>query len=289
MTADPAGRLIIRERPLRVKDRPLSYEPVSGADEDGDGEAQSGGADEPAELREPGGNDGEETRQQQLHRGEDQTPNSPLRVNLANVLDTEKLANLVRPDDHELYDIDNCQICYASMHGLTPYEARDERLWAYMTHTFMLQYARTRWPIPTDTVTAVAHVRTHFFAKDQRQIERNNAASRLWWMAHLCDRVRGLQLSDSLRAFLYRTDVRASIIERPTVSQNLNVFSAIIRKLQESYSSHRRLFERTTFRRLMQEINSIGGVQVLDTMTEAQIADIIDGRDTEIRACNRRF
>lgn len=111
------------------------------------------------------------------------------------------------------------------MSELSPYEARDERLWAHITHTHMLEYARKRWPIPEDPVAAVGHIRAHFFAKEQRQIERDNAASRLWWMAHLCGRVRGLELSDTLKVFLYRTDVRASIIERPTVSQNRNLFS----------------------------------------------------------------
>src|SRR6266404_3641530 len=93
----------------------------------------------------------------------------------------------------------------------------------------------------------------------------------------LCGRVKGLHLSDSLKVFLYRTDVRASIIERPTISPNLNLFSTIIRKLQESYVGRKRLFERTTFRRLMQEINSIGGVRLPDAMTEDQIADIVNG------------
>jgi hypothetical protein len=163
------------------------------------------------------------------------------------------------------------------MAKLTPYEARDERFWAYLTHTFLLNYARRRWPIPEDDAVAVKHIRTHFFAKEHRQIERDNAASRLWWMAHLCHRVKGLKLIDALNVFLYRTDVRASIIERPTVSQNSNVFSAVVQKLQESYAGKKNLFERNAFRRLMQEINSEGGARLLDAMTEVQVGQLLDG------------
>jgi Family of unknown function (DUF6339) len=191
-------------------------------------------------------------------------------------VDIDCLCELSGPGDGELRDVENCQACFASMFGLTPYDARDERLWVYITHTYMLEYVRKRWPIPEDPVAAVGYVRTHFFAKEQRQIERDNAASRLWWMAHLCGRVKGVQLSDSLAVFLYRTDVRASIIERPTLSQNLNLFSTIVRRLQDSYVGRKRLFERSTFRRLMQEINSVGGVQLLDAMTEAQIAGVVN-------------
>ena len=148
-------------------------------------------------------------------------------------IDTDRLADLEAPDEGELHDVENCQTCYQSMVGLTPYEARDERLWAYITHTYMLEYARKRWPIPPDSDAAVGHIRAHFFAREQRQIERDNAASRLWWMAHLCERVNQMQLSDALKVFLHRTDVRASIIERPSVSQNVNLFSTIIRHLHE--------------------------------------------------------
>jgi hypothetical protein len=191
-------------------------------------------------------------------------------------IDTEHLSRLSGPVVGELRDAENCQACFISMSELSPYEARDERLWAYLTHTYMLEYARKRWPIPEDPVAAVGHVHAHFFAKEQRQIERGNAASRLWWMAHLCGRVKGLDLSDSLKVFLYRTDVRASIIERPTISQNRNLFTAIVRRLRDSYEGQKRLFERATFRRLMQEVNSVGGVQLLDAMTETQIGEIID-------------
>jgi hypothetical protein len=140
----------------------------------------------------------------------------------------------------------------------------------------MLEYARKRWPIPADSDAAIGHVRAHFFAREQRQIERDNAASRLWWMAHLCERVNQMQLSDALKVFLHRTDVRASIIERPSVSQNVNLFSTIIRHLHDSYTGRQRLFERTIFRKFMREINSIGGVQLLDAMPEQQIATVVD-------------
>jgi hypothetical protein len=191
-------------------------------------------------------------------------------------IDTDSLSRLEVPEQGNLYDTENCQTAYAAMTALTPYEARDERVWVYLTHTHLLEYARRRWPIPADNAVAVPHVRTHFFAKEQRQIERDNAVSRLWWMAHLCHRVKGLELRESLNVFLYRTDVRASIIERPTVSQSANLFSAVIEKLRQSFEGKKKLFERASFRRLMREINSVGGAQLLDAMSEEQIGELID-------------
>jgi hypothetical protein len=191
-------------------------------------------------------------------------------------LDENQLSRLHTPDASEQHDEEHCARCYRALSGLSPYEARDERFWVYLTHTILLDYTRKRWPIPEDDALAIGHIRTHFFAHDKRQIERDNAASRLWWMARLCQRVSGIPLEDCLEVLLYRSDVRANIIERPTVSLNSVVFGAIIRKLHISYRAQKKLFERICFRGLMRRINSIGGVKLLECMTEDQLGALID-------------
>ncbi|HLG99799.1 MAG TPA: DUF6339 family protein [Bryobacteraceae bacterium] len=180
-----------------------------------------------------------------------------------------------KPDDEGLYEEQNCAISYNALSDLSPYEARDERFWVYLTHTLLLEYARKRWPIPDDDDAAIDHINAHFFAKEKRQIERDNAASRLWWMARLCQRVPGLALNECLEVLLYRSDVRANIIERPTASQSVEVFSAIMKKLHASYKGEKKLFERKTFRSFMIRINSIGGVKLLDCMGEPQLAGLL--------------
>jgi hypothetical protein len=180
------------------------------------------------------------------------------------------------PDPGQYFEEDNCLACYGALPGLTPYEARDERLWAHLTHTRLLKYTRQRWPIPMEDAVAVPHIRQHFFAKDKRAIERDNAASRLWWMAYLCQRIPQLSLPDALQVLLYRSDVRANIIERPTASQSIAVFSAVVKKLHASYIAEKKLFERSVFRPFMIRINSIGGIKLLDCMSEKQITELID-------------
>ncbi len=192
-------------------------------------------------------------------------------------VDESKLAGLLAPEGQDLHEAHNCETLYDALKSLSPYEARDERLWAYLTHTALLDYTRARWPIPSDDDAAVAHIQKHFFARDKRQIERDNAASRLWWMAHLCARVPSLSLSEALQAFLFRSDVRANIIERPTSSQSTELFGAIISRLSQSFAGDKRLFERSMFRRFMREINSVGGFKLLDCMSTQQVNETISG------------
>lgn len=190
-------------------------------------------------------------------------------------IDWEKLEKLKVPVANNLFEVENCVTLYPALDGLTAYDARDERFWTFLTHTVLLDYTRARWPIPDDDEKAVEHILLHFFAKDKRQIERDNAASRLWWMAHLCKRVPDLSLEDALKAFLYKADVRANIIERPTISQATPIFAAIIGKLWASLNGNKKLFERKPFRSLMIEINSVGGFKLLDGMSKDDVEDLV--------------
>lgn len=188
----------------------------------------------------------------------------------------ETLFGTLLPDNTSASEITNCKIMLAALGGLSPYLARDERLWAYLTHSHLLNYTRIRWGVPEESEVAVKHIATHFFAKDRRGIERDNAASRLWWQAALCDRVKDLDLQDSLQCLLHDTDVRASIIERPTTSQCINVFCAIIKKLHESYKGDKKLINRHRFRPLMKALNLYGGIKLLNAMEESDIIKFID-------------
>ena len=190
-------------------------------------------------------------------------------------IDELKLATVQCSQDNHR-EVDNCILLFQAMGTMSHYLARDERLWVYLTHTYLLNYSRTRWPIPADNEKAIKHIKAHFFCIGARGIERDNAASRLWWLASLCSRADGISFQEALTCFLYQTDVRANMVERPTTSQNIRVFSAILKRLNDSYKSNKQLFERTKFRSFMKEINLIGGVKLLAALSEASISQILD-------------
>lgn len=173
-------------------------------------------------------------------------------------------------------EVDNCIAAFDAMGDISLYLARDERLWVYLSHTNLLAYSRKRWPIPDNDEKAILHIRNHLFVVSARGFERDNSASRLWWMASLCSRVSGLSLKQALTCLLYQYDVRANIIERPTTSQSVVVFSAVLKKLNESYKANKALFEREKFRSVMKELNLRGGVKLLGALHEQDIKTILD-------------
>jgi hypothetical protein len=191
-------------------------------------------------------------------------------------VDLEPLKALKSPSGGSFYEVENCEILYTTLKELSPYDARDERFWTYLSHTVLLDHARRRWPIPASDAEAVGHIAKHWFARDKRQVERDQVGSRLWWMGHLCSRVDDVDPDLALRAFLFRSDVRANLVERPTVSQSVNLFGAIIRRLARSFTGKQTLFERQAFRRLMMEINSAGGYRLLDCLPSAELEQLLD-------------
>lgn len=178
-------------------------------------------------------------------------------------------------DDHR--EVQNCIALYNAMNSLSAYLARDERLWVYLVLTSLLDYTRNRWIIPDDDEQAVSHIRKHFFVTGgHRGIERDNAASRLWWMGFLCSRVDGLTIEQSLQSLLHQYDVRANILERPTVSQSVPIFSAILRKLHTSLDGDKKLFERQLFRDFMKELNLKGGVKLLEALGKEDLDKVMN-------------
>jgi Family of unknown function (DUF6339) len=189
-------------------------------------------------------------------------------------VDEVKLKSLLPSNKNEA-EVQNCMLIYEAMQNLTHFHARDARLWVYLTHTVLLPYTRARWVIPADDVAAIKFIKDHFFCIANRGVERNNAASRLWWLAALCNRTQGLGLKDALTTLLYQSDVRASIVERPTTSQCLNIFSAVLRKLHESYHTDKKLFERSLMREAMKKLNLEGGVKLLGILPEQQVNALV--------------
>lgn len=183
-------------------------------------------------------------------------------------------------------EVHNCLLMLEVLGHIAPDFARDERLWVYLVHTYLLEYSRLRWELKKKEDDAlIKHIGTHFFAPDKRAVERDNAASRLWWIATLCNRVDGLHVKDVLECLLHQSDVRASIIERPTTSQCLNVFSAITKKLSTEYKNgNMSIFERKLFRELMKQLNLFGGIKLLNTMREDDILTFIDQEVSHVLA-----
>lgn len=158
---------------------------------------------------------------------------------------------------------------------LTPQQAADERIWVYLTHFVFWNYSRARWPLPDDNdEKKIQSVDAHFFVPSLRGMVRDNAISRLWWMAHICT---GLDHNrrDALDALLLQEDARKEVIERASFCRSKRVFNSIMKFMILSCKGNQQLHERLNFRKFTVCLNRIGGIRVLEAMPKNKLEDEI--------------
>lgn len=192
-----------------------------------------------------------------------------------------KLSELKPSSDHK-DEVQNCLTVFNCLGDIALDLARDERLWAYLVHYHGLDYAGKRWGVNTAEEVKVSHIQSHYFAKTNRGVERDNAISRLWWIAKITSKATTGSLQENLTSLLFRSDVRANIIERPSTSRNINVLSSLLNELRVAYANHETtgelgIFHRDSFRKILVRLNETGGYKLLEALDGKSLRDLIIG------------
>ena len=196
--------------------------------------------------------------------------------------DYPALNSIVLPTNDDLKDVENCVVIYSVFGHLTPFAARDERLWAQLTHGRLLDYSRKRWSIPDDDEKAVSSIRSHFFAGNKRNLEARNAVSRLFWLSHIASRVTALTLKETLGLILHKQDIRQNVIERPTVLQAEAILISVINNLKNSMANGEKLYEREAFRELQGRLNEYCGYMFVESLPQSTVQKLVDGMVSDI-------
>ena len=174
-------------------------------------------------------------------------------------------------------DSDNAIIVYQDLKELTLHQASDGRLWVYLCHHVYPQYVRGRWlrKRHQDNHVAIQSVRNHFFVQGNRALIRDNGVSRLWWLGKIASDVAPESPEEFLEILLHRQDVRSALIERPSVSMNIRVLTAIYRVMREHWLDGSKLFEREKFRSWMRKLNRRGGICLLDALPDDMLDSLV--------------
>lgn len=95
----------------------------------------------------------------------------------------QSLPDLIKPKD----DFESAKAIYKALMKLTPIQASDPRLWAYLTHVDLYEYMTQRWrDFITGETSKSDYIIDHWFVKTpSQQCLMRNAISGLWWAAYL--------------------------------------------------------------------------------------------------------
>lgn len=188
---------------------------------------------------------------------------------------------LLLPDEDSTYDLENSKRLFLALKDLTPVQAADERLWAYLSHTVGWQYMRKRWDV--DKFRGNAQKRTeyirdrYFFMPNRDRALVRNGIARLWTYAYVTydeQREDPFQLTEVL---LQKLDIAQQLLER-SFSRVPELPKAVMRVVQTYPKDQLDLTDRDQFRDVMRHVNRVGGVTILDLLTAFELEQTVRNR-----------
>jgi hypothetical protein len=193
-------------------------------------------------------------------------------------VDADALRNLNGAARTAEADLSNSLIVYGALNGMTPAIAREERVWARLTHIECLMYSRTRWLSGLGAEKLVAGVTRHMFAQGLLGIRDDNAVSRLWWNMHIASLADPDDPEGALRLILKTADIRMQFVERPGSAARRPLARAIVRAMRHDpwITSNE-----DSFRQFMIALNRDGGGFLFEALED-------DAADTLIASCASR-
>ncbi|MFC4102211.1 DUF6339 family protein [Paenibacillus xanthanilyticus] len=187
------------------------------------------------------------------------------------------------------YDLENVRTLYGALKHLTPAEASNERLWAFLTHSTFWDYMRSRWPVelkdddeeedgpdPEQSKKKSSpskRVETRYFLSGQKAPVRNGLA-RLWWFGYMTydeSLANPWELTDIL---LHNSDLTLNLAER-NFSRNTEFTRTILDTLAKIKKENPSFYNRDRFRDLMKHFNYAGGMAIVDLLDSAAIEKVV--------------
>ncbi len=173
-------------------------------------------------------------------------------------------------------EVENVVSVYESLQCLSLQQAADERIWTFLTHITAKDYVSERWNnIPEDDKKAEKYILDHYFTSSARGLIRGNAIARLWWMGYIASRFQANELKKTLNILMEKSDVRANLLERPSLSMSREVFNGIIRLLGTEKEKNE-IYDRENFRSVMKVLNQKGGRIMLNMLDEKQVDELFE-------------
>ncbi len=185
-------------------------------------------------------------------------------------------ARLKMPTAKDSHDIANAIILHKSLSHLSRRDASDPMLWARLCHVELWTYMRRRFDLAKVTGTKKTQVigSRYFVLRNNSRALMRNGLARLWWAGRLtCDSsATGDARYLLTEVLLKRLDITKNLVER-SYGRSPKVLRVVLRFIHTQKANllapgnicRRR--SRVLFRRL----NELGGVALLDELSESDI------------------
>jgi hypothetical protein len=204
----------------------------------------------------------------------------------SNVIEAPPFDLQVPTSKTELFDLENTRVVYTALRHLTPLQAADSRLWAYLTHVTHWEYMRKRWPI--EQYLGKQHLREnvqerYFFMPNRSRALIRNGMARLWWYGYCSYDESRQDPYELTTALLKNLDVTQSILER-AFSLNTSVTKAVLGVLLDREKNGKAFYIRDKVRDLAKYMVQIGGVTIIDALDEPDLRELVTDKIEQLTA-----
>jgi len=195
------------------------------------------------------------------------------------------------PDsDSDLLDLENTKTLYSALRHLTPMQAADERLWAYLTHVTYWRYMRARWGVEKyvdNPRLGEVILERYFFMKDRPRALIRNGIARLWWYGFTTYDAARDDPFELTAVLLKNLDVAQSVLER-AFSRNRDVAHGVLTVLRGLELEGRPFYDRAKVRELAKYLVQLGGVTIIDALRRSEIERIVLAKAGELASPGAR-
>ena len=182
------------------------------------------------------------------------------------------------------FDAKNAVILHKAMKDLLPIQAREEKLWSYLTHTKYLNYMINRWPMKNDAEKGknVSRIASRYFfqGKTENKIKTGtvpyvrNGLSRLWWAGYIVYDEELENPYEYINELFVSQDMFVGLCERD-IAKNKEVVIAILKAVRK-YSIKDIPKNTELVRNILKDINMSAGLIMFDALTNDEIQNNVD-------------
>ena len=191
-------------------------------------------------------------------------------------------------------DVENAIHIFKQLQFLTPSEATDKRLWAYLTHIYAWDYMKERWSV----AATIEKSKKDYYKKTQdksledfilgkgtsfineRYFFRSKflyrqGLARLWWSAHLTYDDTRDDPFELLRVLFHNQDIATQVLER-SFSHSRKTHHAFLQYLKERFLDKGINIKREPLRDMTKYIMFVRNVKLIDTLSPIQLNNLFD-------------
>jgi hypothetical protein len=182
---------------------------------------------------------------------------------------------LEMPSEAGLRDAENVRRVFQWLHHLTPVQASDPRLWAYLTHSAYADYTAARWPIDAES-DVTDRVRDRYFLEGEglASLVRNSIA-RLWWFGYLTRDSKQADPFELTDVLLSLQDIQVAFLER-AIGRSPSILRGALRLWKKLIEERENIPKQgPVVQKWAKLIRLHGGVVLLDSLPEKQLQNVI--------------